>query len=123
VCASNVKQPTKKAFHFPGPSATRRDVPDPQEKTAAAKPVRRDVKTAKKAESAREDGFKMPDSDHAKLVALKRRCADAGLQVSKTELLRAGVAMLEVASLQRLLAAVENLEPADPSHPARIASK
>lgn len=134
MCASNVRHPTKKAFHFPEPkaSACGHHVEtagglSPDAASAPKKPAQvesksanklaafvstpSDVKTTKKTNGRRKEDFEVPESDLRKLSALKQRCADVGLQVNITDLIRAGVAMLEVASLQRLVAAVKNLEP------------
>ncbi|MGF6780837.1 hypothetical protein P3T21_006068 [Paraburkholderia sp. GAS334] len=62
-------------------------------------------KRAKKEKVVR-DSFPMPKSDYEKIAALKQTCLDAGVSVKKSELLRAGLLLLESAPSKRLLAAI-----------------
>jgi hypothetical protein len=48
-----------------------------------------------KKEKVVRDSFTMPKSDYEKLAALKQKCLDAGVAVKKSELLRAGLLLLE----------------------------
>lgn len=64
------------------------------------------------------DSFTMPKSDYEKLTALKQRCLDAGVVVKKSELLRAGLILLEAASAKRLVATVSALETVKTGRPA-----
>ena len=52
------------------------------------------------------DSFTMPKSDYEKIAELKQRCLDAGVSVKKSELLRAGLALLAAVPPKRLVAAV-----------------
>ncbi len=52
------------------------------------------------------DDFSMPKSDHEKIAALKRKCADNGIAVKKSELLRAGLLILAGATDEQLVGAV-----------------
>jgi anti-sigma28 factor (negative regulator of flagellin synthesis) len=74
-------------------------------------------KRAKKDKVVR-DSFTMPKSDYDKIAALKQKCLDAGVSVKKSELLRAGLLMLEAAAPKRLLAAVEAVEAVKTGRPA-----
>ncbi|WP_406868452.1 hypothetical protein [Paraburkholderia fungorum] len=139
----NVRKPTKKAFHFPKNSkgkeaAVELPVAEPQveaessplnkstkaprasvpkaEKVAA--PVEVKAKRAKKEKVVR-DSFTMPKSDYEKIDALKKKCLDAGVSVKKSELLRAGLLMLEAAAPKRLLAAVSAVEAVKTGRPAK----
>jgi hypothetical protein len=49
------------------------------------------------------DGFTMPRSDYDKLKALKAVCLKRGVEVKKSELLRAGLQALEALPLDTLL--------------------
>ncbi|MGV8712504.1 MAG: hypothetical protein ACWA6R_08140 [Nitrosomonas sp.] len=40
------------------------------------------------------DSFSLPENDYAKLTELKKRCLQAGVQVKKSELIRAGLLSL-----------------------------
>jgi hypothetical protein len=86
--------------------------------TPASVPEAKKAKPAKKAKVVR-DSFTMPKSDYERIASLKQRCLDAGVSVKKSELLRAGLMMLESAAPQRLLAAVSALEAVKTGRPAR----
>lgn len=76
------------------------------------------AKRAKKDKVVR-DSFTMPKSDYEKIAALKLKCEEAGVSVKKSELLRAGLLMLEAASPKRLLAAVSAVEQVKTGRPAK----
>ncbi|TDN62813.1 hypothetical protein [Paraburkholderia sp. BL10I2N1] len=72
-----------------------------------------------KKEKVVRDSFTMPKSDYAKIAALKVKCLEAGVSVKKSELLRAGLLLLESAPSKRLLAAVSAVETVKTGRPAR----
>lgn len=76
------------------------------------------TKRAKKEKVVR-DSFTMPRSDYEKIAALKQKCLDAGVSTKKSELLRAGLLLLEAAPLKRLLAAVAAVETVKTGRPAK----
>jgi hypothetical protein len=66
------------------------------------------------------DSFTMPEADYARIKALKARCLLAGIEIKKSEVLRAGLLALEQlsdAQLQKLAAAVEKIKTGRPSGP------
>jgi hypothetical protein len=75
-----------------------------------------------KKEKVVRDSFTMPKPDYEKLGELKAKCLSAGVAVKKSELLRAGLLLLEAAPLAQLLEAIAAVEtvktgrPAKPSH-------
>ncbi len=75
-------------------------------------------KPAKKEKVIR-DSFTMPKADHERIAALKRKCLEAGISVKKSELLRAGIQLLDSASSRRLLAAISALETVKTGRPAK----
>jgi len=84
------------------------------------------VKAAAGAKAARakkekvvRDSFTMPKSDYQKIAALKQRCLAAGVSVKKSEILRAGLLMLESAAEKRLLAAVSAVEQVKTGRPTK----
>jgi hypothetical protein len=86
---------------------------------AAAKPAGKQA--AKAAPQARpvlvRDSFTMPEQEYAVLGAVKQACLKAGFEVKKSELLRAGVALLgqlDVASLRAVLGALPQLKTGRP---------
>nr|WP_229758276.1 hypothetical protein [Paraburkholderia caffeinilytica] len=88
------------------------------EAAPASAPEAKKAKQPKKEKVVR-DSFTMPKSDYDKIASLKQKCLDAGVQVKKSELLRAGLIMLESAAPQRLLAAVSSLETVKTGRPAK----
>lgn len=76
------------------------------------------TKRAKKEKVVR-DSFTMPRSDYEKIAALKQKCLDAGVSTKKSELLRAGLLLLEAAPLKRMLAAVSAVETVKTGRPAK----
>nr|WP_244147052.1 hypothetical protein [Paraburkholderia bryophila] len=99
---------TKKA------AKAKRAVEPKVEKVAA--PVEAKPRRAKKDKVVR-DSFTMPKSDYDKIASLKQKCLDAGVSVKKSELLRAGLLMLEAAAPKRLLAAVAAVEAVKTGRP------
>jgi hypothetical protein len=63
-----------------------------------------------KVQKVVRDSFTMPRSDYEKIAVLKQRCLDAGVSVKKSELVRAGLLLLESVSTQRLVATVLAVE-------------
>ena len=66
------------------------------------------------------DSFTMPEGDYAKLAALKARCLTAGVHVKKSELLRAGLQVLETLPAKKLLAIIAGVENVKTGRPANI---
>jgi hypothetical protein len=122
VSASVAKSPkTPKA-----PNATKPKAPGVKQTVAVeAQPV--SAATEQKARRVKKekvvrDSFTMPKSDYDKLAVLKQKCLGAGVAVKKSELLRAGLLLLEAAPLVSLLdaiAAVETVKTGRPAKPAR----
>jgi hypothetical protein len=71
---------------------------------AAAKPVVQNAKVVR-------DGFTMPQADYDLLKSLKAQCLKAGVEVKKSELLRAGVQALAALSMTDLAARLKALPP------------
>jgi hypothetical protein len=144
----STRKPTKKAFHFPkhanghakadekqadeenAPAAAAPDAepaPTKVAKPKRAKPVdaapvspAADVK-AKRArkEKVVRDSFTMPKSDYEKIASLKQKCLDAGVSVKKSELLRAGLHLLDSAPAKRLVAAISAVETVKTGRPSK----
>jgi hypothetical protein len=88
------------------------------EPTTAAVAAPDKVKRAKKEKVVR-DSFTMPKSDYEKLAQLKQKCLDAGVAVKKSELLRAGLHLLDSVPAKRLLEAVSAIETVKTGRPAQ----
>ncbi|NLP63555.1 hypothetical protein [Paraburkholderia sacchari] len=76
------------------------------------------AKRAKKDKVIR-DSFTMPKADYERIAQLKRKCLEAGVAVKKSELLRAGLLLLDSASSKRLVAAISALEAVKTGRPAK----
>jgi hypothetical protein len=87
-------------------------------KTEVAKKEVAKKEVAKKEKVVR-DSFTMPKSDYAKIAALKQKCLEVGISVKKSEVLRAGLLLLEGATSQRLLAAISAVETVKTGRPAK----
>lgn len=99
--------------------------PTPAKKAVAAKPVKKAAdKKAKKTNDKSDakvkvvrDSFTMPQSDYSKIGELKLACQKAGMQVKKSELLRAGLHVLgklSTAQLKNAIAQVEHIKTGRP---------
>jgi len=145
---ASIRKPTKKAFHFPKNANGHAKASDKQANRAnapateavEAKPVSTrvpkqtraatagaasaapavEVKTKHvKKEKVVRDSFTMPKSDYEKIAALKQKCLDAGISVKKSELLRAGLLLLESAPPKHLLAAISAVETVKTGRPEK----
>ncbi|RAR59877.1 hypothetical protein C7401_1106 [Paraburkholderia unamae] len=101
---------------------TKASVAAPAEE-AAKKPAREAAvkgkdKRAKKDKVVR-DSFTMPKADYDRIASLKQKCLEAGVSVKKSELLRAGLQLLEASSEKRLVAAIAALETVKTGRPAK----
>lgn len=103
---------------------TRRVAVEPQVRKAMSIEARsaravRHLREHVKQEKVVRDTFTMPREDYEQLAVLKQRCLDAGLDVKKSELVRAGVLLLASAPMKRLLAAVKAVEPVKTGRPPK----
>lgn len=139
------KAPSKKAFYFPkadkgeaSTKATKRKaasaaVEDATEAPASTVKTRARTKTklaapstapGKKLKQAKKekvvrDSFTMTKSDFDKIAALKLKCAENGVAVKKSELLRAGLLILATATVEQLIAAVDAVETVKTGRPEK----
>jgi hypothetical protein len=79
--------------------------------TEGKKNVHDDAKTGDRGKGTKEgkvvrDSFAMPKPEYERIRELKKRCLGLGIAVKKSELLRAGIAMLDRLSDDRLTQAV-----------------
>jgi hypothetical protein len=136
------KAASKKAFHFPKGATDADAAKVVSKEKAAAKAVdaatvvqEKAVKAAKapkpapvvaaaeekakraKKEKVVRDSFTMPKSDYDKIAALKQKCLSNGVHVKKGELLRAGLLILETATVEQLIGAVGAVETVKTGRP------
>src|ERR1700687_1731900 len=141
----SIRKPTKKAFHFPksanghaAASGKQTDAPDAGAANAQPAPTKSkkqkrevavevapvspaaEVKAKRmKKEKVVQDSFTMPKSDYEKIAALKQKCLDASVSVKRSELLRAGLLLLESVPSKQLLAAISAVETVKTGRPAK----
>lgn len=84
-------------------------------KVAVAK--RQTPKKEKKLKVVR-DSFTMPQADYDKIAVLKKRCLKGGISVKKSELLRAGLHVLERLAEPMLMQEIAQLENVKTGRPA-----
>ncbi|HUW25525.1 MAG TPA: hypothetical protein VMW07_03245 [Gallionella sp.] len=87
----------------------------PVEKPAVDAAVKKPKKEAKV--KIVRDSFTMPQNEYQKIAEIKEACLEAGLQVKKSEVLRAGLkvlAGLNAAQLKRALAGLEKIKTGRP---------
>src|SRR5713101_4370836 len=71
-------------------------------------------------EKVTRDSFTMPSTDYEKIGQLKAKCLKAGLSVTKSEIIRAGLHALERLSTEHLREVIESLEKVKTGRPGRI---
>lgn len=89
-------------------------------KGAKGKPAKPDKPPKKVKVKVIRDSFTMPEYDHDKLSKLKKKCLAEGVQIKKSELLRAGLAALEMMPLKRLLMVVGTVETIKTGRPGKV---
>ncbi|TDQ81825.1 hypothetical protein [Paraburkholderia silvatlantica] len=148
MTVATTRKATKKAFHFPksaAPAEEQSEAAKPAAQAAvkakrkkavpkaaaiptggaaeapapAAAPAEKVKARRVKKDKVVRDSFTMPKTDYQRIALLKRKCLEAGVEVRKSELLRAGLQMLEAAPQKRLLAAIEALETVKTGRPAK----
>ena len=129
--ANNAKPAAKKAPKTVAkPKAPKLPAAVPSEAPAAATPAVRKEEPAKTRPEARDepeakarkpklvrDSFTMPDTEYAALGEIKKACLKAGIEAKKSELLRAGVALLkrlDTDSIREVLATLPSLKAGRP---------
>ncbi len=76
---------------------------------AFSRPLDKNFKPAKPV----RDRFALPEVEYAALTALKKRLADLGVKVKKSEIVRAGLALVAVLDDENLQALLAKVPPAD----------
>lgn len=86
-------------------------------KVAKAPKVSKEVKEVKEAKPAKpkksrlvRDSYAMPEAEYLKIGELKKRAAQLGVEIKKSELLRCGIALLDALSEHELKAVLGRVE-------------
>ena len=115
---STSKRPAAKAAPAPVPTVSAATAATTAPAAAPATlPAPAPASKRKKPKLVR-DGFTMPEPDYALLAALKKRALQAGREVKKSELLRAGLRALAAMPEAAYLGALEGVERIKPGRPA-----
>jgi len=106
-------------------SPTAKASPAKRAPAATAKPEKKEKKVKKvsgkielKVKVVR-DSFTMPQNDYVKIGELKQACLKAGLQVKKSELLRAGLQVLSKLSAAQLKQTMTQMEQIKTGRPKK----
>ncbi|HEX4330455.1 MAG TPA: hypothetical protein VH105_26965 [Burkholderiales bacterium] len=93
------------------PAATKaaKKAAPPKKPAAAAKPKKPAAAPAEL--KVVRDGFTMPQADYDKIKSMKALCLKNGVEVKKSQLLRAGLIALEALPLAELLQHIAKLAP------------
>jgi len=79
----------------------------------------KEKKVALKKPKLVRDSFTFPEADYAQIAALKQRALNAGREIKKTEVLRAGLAALSALSDVDLLVVLDGIDKLKPGRPAK----
>ena len=71
-------------------------------------------------EKVTRDSFTLPSTDYEKIGQLRAKCLKAGLSVTKSEIMRAGLHALERLSAENLREVIESLEKVKTGRPGRV---
>lgn len=71
-------------------------------------------------EKVTRDSFTMPSTDYEKIGQLRAKCLKAGLSVTKSEIIRAGLHALESLPTEHLREVIASLEKVKTGRPGRI---
>jgi len=71
-------------------------------------------------EKVTRDSFTMPSTDYEKIGQLRAKCLKAGLSVTKSEIIRAGLHALEGMSEESLRKVIQSLERVKVGRPGRM---
>jgi hypothetical protein len=88
--------------------------------TAAVATRPASVREVSSLEKVTRDSFTMPSSDYEKIGQLRAKCLKAGLSVTKSEIIRAGLHALESLSVEHLWEVIGALEKVKTGRPGRI---
>ena len=122
--AKPVAKPVIKSEAKPAAKAAAKSAPaakDVSEQKAAVKPVKepKEAKAVKKTkQKVVRDSFTMPQSEYQKIAQIKEIGLKAGLQVKKSEVLRAGVIALcamDEAQLKLALSSLDKIKTGRPN--------
>jgi len=90
-------------------------------KEAVDEPVKKIKDPVKKRKNLKEkvirDSFSFPEQDYLKISALKKACLAEGIHVKKSELLRAGLRLLQQLSMTELKQVIEEVEKVKTGRP------
>jgi len=101
------------------PDASRPVAAKPASTATTAKPEKKNKKLKSAKVKVVRDSFTMPQNDYAKIGELKQVCLKAGLQVKKSELLRAGLHALSKLSATQLKLAIAQIEQVKTGRPKK----
>ena len=112
-------RPAAQGTSKPAAPATPKPTAKPPVKAASGAPAANDKPAKARKPKMVRDSFTMPKAEYAAIDTLKERAAKAGRPAKKSELLRAGVKLLEGLAPAALKAALEALPAIKTGRPAK----
>lgn len=117
--AAKPSTPVKK----PGAAETKAELAKAAQALATLGLVKGDAKPAKPAKARKaklvRDSFTMPETEYSRIAVLKKRLLLRGRETKKSELLRAGLAMLAALDDAKLLAELKKVERVKTGRPPK----
>jgi hypothetical protein len=92
---------------------------DKAEAVFSRKPAATSIRQANSDSKVIRDSFTMPEDDYNLIAEIRNRCLKAGVTVSKSEAIRAGLNALNEMSDKELLAVMERLAKVKTGRPAQ----
>ncbi len=89
------------------------------EKTTSDKPRKIQKTVVEKKEKVIRDSFTMPQGDHLLIGKIKDRCLKAGIAISKSEIIRAGIHILNLMPKEDLKSAFETVSKVKTGRPPK----
>jgi hypothetical protein len=93
--------------------------PAAKQPQAKAKPEPVEQKEKVKKPKVVRDSFTMPEAEYKLLGEVKRDCLKAGIEVKKSELLRAGVALIRKMDINQIKTVLSALQPLKAGRPKK----
>lgn len=117
--AGSKKQAAAKPAKAPAKAKASQPAAEAEQAPAKARAGSESKKHTGKKPKLVRDSFTFPAADYARIAALKQRALKAGHEAKKSELLRAGLAVLSALPDAELLQALNGIDKLKPGRPAR----
>jgi hypothetical protein len=119
--AARPKAPAAKSAAAVAPKADKKAIAKPEAKQPKTKTKPAPVEQTEKVKKPKlvRDSFTMPEAEYKLLGEVKRDCLKAGIEVKKSELLRAGVALIRKLDINQIKSVLSGLQPLKAGRPKK----